>query len=127
MREWVWNIFLMIAALSFVEIVLPDGSMQKYLKFIFSLMILSVIVYPLGDEKSYEISVFSPAATQQAQVPVKMDQGILNQIMGIQTKQIQEIYNQKQKSLNQDVKPDKIQGISIPWADIYSNDKEEPN
>ena len=127
MREWVWNIFLMIAALSFVEIVLPDGGMQKYLKFIFSLMILGVIVYPLGDEKSYQISVFSPISTQQTRESAKMDHGILNQIMDIQTKQIQEVYNEKQKSFNQDVKPDKIQGISIPWADIYSNDKEEPN
>ena len=41
------NIFIMVAAISFVELIIPEGSMGKYLRFIFSMMILGVVVYPL--------------------------------------------------------------------------------
>lgn len=47
-REWVRNIFLIIVAVTFVEILLPTGSMSKYLKFIFSLIIMAIILSPLA-------------------------------------------------------------------------------
>ncbi|MGI6752522.1 MAG: stage III sporulation protein AF [Anaerovoracaceae bacterium] len=46
--EWVRNIFIMVAAISFIELILPEGGMGRYLKFIFSLMILGAIIYPFG-------------------------------------------------------------------------------
>jgi len=45
--EWVKNIFIIVTALAFVEILLPEGSMRSYLKFIFSLIIMAVILSPL--------------------------------------------------------------------------------
>jgi hypothetical protein len=51
MKDWVWNIFIMTASLAFVELVLPEGNIQKYLKFILSLIVLSVIIYPFGEKK----------------------------------------------------------------------------
>lgn len=47
--EWVRNIFIMVAAISFIELIIPDGGMGKYLKFIFSLMILGTVIYPLAE------------------------------------------------------------------------------
>lgn len=47
-REWVRNIFIIIVAVTFVEILLPTGSMSKYLKFIFSLIIMAIILSPLA-------------------------------------------------------------------------------
>lgn len=47
-REWVKNIFVIIVAVSFVEILLPAGNMRKYLKFIFSLVIMAIILSPLA-------------------------------------------------------------------------------
>lgn len=46
-KEWVNNLFIIILALSFIEILLPDSSMGKYLKFIFSLVIMATILYPV--------------------------------------------------------------------------------
>lgn len=46
-KEWVKNIFVIIVAISFVEILLPQGAMKKYLKFIFSLIIMATILSPL--------------------------------------------------------------------------------
>ena len=44
---WVKDIFLIIISLSFFQILLPDSSMEKYLKFVFSLIILAVILEPV--------------------------------------------------------------------------------
>jgi len=47
-REWVKNIVIIIVAITFIEILLPHGSMNKYLKFIFSLIIMAIILSPLA-------------------------------------------------------------------------------
>ena len=44
---WISNVFLVILSLSFFQILIPQSSMEKYLKFIFSLVILAVILVPL--------------------------------------------------------------------------------
>lgn len=44
---WVKNILLIIIALSFFQILVPDSAMAKYLRFIFSLVILATILEPL--------------------------------------------------------------------------------
>lgn len=44
---WVRDIFLIIISLSFFRILLPESSLEKYLKFIFSLIVLAVILDPV--------------------------------------------------------------------------------
>ena len=44
---WVKVIFLIIISLSFFRILLPESSLEKYLKFIFSLIVLAVILEPV--------------------------------------------------------------------------------
>jgi stage III sporulation protein AF len=47
-REWVKNIFIIVVAVTFLEILLPNGSMSKFLKFVFSLIIMAIILSPLA-------------------------------------------------------------------------------
>ena len=44
---WLQNIFLVIITLSFFQILIPDSSMAKYLRYIFSLVILAMILEPM--------------------------------------------------------------------------------
>ena len=46
-KQWVSSLFIIILALSFIEILLPDSSMGKYIKFVFSLVIMATILYPV--------------------------------------------------------------------------------
>ncbi len=46
-KTWVNDLFIMILTISFIEILLPDSSISKYVRFIFSLIIMAVIIYPL--------------------------------------------------------------------------------
>ncbi len=45
---WVKDIFIVILSITFIEILIPEGSMAKYLKFIFSIVILAVILSPIS-------------------------------------------------------------------------------
>jgi len=44
---WLKDILLVIVALSFFQILIPESSMEKYLKFIFSLVILAAVLEPV--------------------------------------------------------------------------------
>lgn len=44
---WVKDVFFIIISLTFFQILIPNSNMTKYLKFIFSLIILAVILRPI--------------------------------------------------------------------------------
>lgn len=46
--EWVREIFMIILSITFLEIILPESSMRKYVKFIFSIVIMAVILSPVS-------------------------------------------------------------------------------
>ncbi|MDO4485801.1 MAG: stage III sporulation protein AF [Bacillota bacterium] len=46
-KQWVSNLFVIILAVSFIEMLLPEGSMAKYIKFVFSLVIMATVLYPV--------------------------------------------------------------------------------
>ena len=46
-KQWVSNLFIIISAITFIEILLPESSIRKYLKFVFSLVIKATILYPI--------------------------------------------------------------------------------
>lgn len=47
LKEWVSSLFIIILTLTFLEMLLPDSAMGKYLKFIFSLVIMAAILSPV--------------------------------------------------------------------------------
>ncbi len=46
-REWVMSVVFLVAASAFFEGIFPAGSMSRYLKYIFALMILSAVLAPV--------------------------------------------------------------------------------
>ena len=44
---WIKDIFLMILSVTFSQILIPNSNMSKYIRFIFSLIILDVIIEPV--------------------------------------------------------------------------------
>ena len=45
--QWIKEIFIIILSLAFFQIMAPESNMGKYVKFIFSFIILAVILEPL--------------------------------------------------------------------------------
>lgn len=48
LSQWIKEIFLIIISLTFLEILIPSSNMEKYVKFIFSIIILATILQPLS-------------------------------------------------------------------------------
>lgn len=47
-KEWSAAVIMLVAAGAFTEMALPEGSMRKYVSFIFALMILDILLAPLA-------------------------------------------------------------------------------
>lgn len=46
-KEWVMTVVVLVVAAAFFEGIFPSGSMSKYLKYIFALVILSAVLSPV--------------------------------------------------------------------------------
>ena len=46
-KDWVSSLFIIILATTFIEMLIPETSMGKYVKFVFSLIIIATIMYPV--------------------------------------------------------------------------------
>lgn len=48
-KDWVKDIFMIILSITFMEILIPESNMEKYLRFIFSMIVLATILSPIRD------------------------------------------------------------------------------
>ena len=46
-KDWVSSLFIIKLATTFIEMLIPETSMGKYVKFVFSLIIMATIMYPV--------------------------------------------------------------------------------
>ena len=46
-KEWVSYLFILIMMLTFTEILLPENTTGSYVKFTFSLVIMTAVIYPI--------------------------------------------------------------------------------
>lgn len=122
--EWVKNITLIIILFSFVEILLPGSTMQKYLKFVFSLAILAMILSPLAAVSPEEISVAGSAYVSEAlrQQSIQAE-GEEEPISRVQTKQIETVYREKLVFQLQERLKEKFPGITVASVEIYINNE----
>ena len=44
---WIKDILLVIISLSFFEVLIPNSRLEQYIKFVFSIVILAIILDPL--------------------------------------------------------------------------------
>lgn len=44
---WIKEIFMIILSITFLEILLPESTLRNYVKFIFSIVIMAVILSPI--------------------------------------------------------------------------------
>lgn len=45
---WLKDVLLVIISLSFFQVLIPNSKMEKYIRFIFALIILAIIVEPIS-------------------------------------------------------------------------------
>ncbi len=47
LKDWVRSLFIIILVMTFMEFLLPDSSVGKYVRYIFSLVIMAAVLYPV--------------------------------------------------------------------------------
>lgn len=111
LRIWVKDIFIIVVGLYFIEIVLPEGSMRKYIKFIFSVMILGVVISPLVNLGSIgeqlESEVVAAAGDMRESVYTAAD---LEEVQWIQMEQV---YKTKLKTQVRGILSEALPGVEI--------------
>lgn len=45
--SWVKELFVVILSITFLEIMLPEGTLRKYVTFIFSIVMMALILSPI--------------------------------------------------------------------------------
>ena len=45
--DWIREAFLVILSITFLEVLLPEGILKKYVTFIYSIVIMAVLLSPL--------------------------------------------------------------------------------
>ncbi len=118
LADWVRNIILMVAAVSFVEILLPGGRMEKYLKFVLALILLAALIHPLSNLGKAEISAFTGSSyTSQGQLKEEDPAEIF--LQEVQTQQVAEVYKSRLAQHIKDLLAAEFPGIEAVSADIY--------
>lgn len=135
LKDWVRDIFIIVTALCFAEIVLPKGSMRKYLKFIFSIIILGVVLSPVAyftdngfipegmtEEYSQYIETFGSAAEEQSDAGSGLEE--------VQSLQMKEIYRHKiiseaERAIREYYPETDIESIDVYLGEQRSGDKKE--
>lgn len=128
--EWVRNITLVVILFSFVEILLPGSNMRNYLKFMFSLAVLAMMLSPFSALGQGDVSVsgYVPVSDELRQQLAsdgngQNGTGDSESISKIQTKQIETIYKEKLTSQLLDALKEKFPGITVASAEIYINNE----
>ena len=101
LKDWVRDIFIIVTGLCFAEIVLPKGSMKKYLKFVFSIMILGVVISPVAHFLEGDYTEESLTEEYEAYVETfgNVQSETAEEELGeVQNVQIEEIYRDKIES-----------------------------
>ena len=47
LKEWVKDMFMLMIIATFIETLLPDNSTSKFVKYVFSLIIMAAMIYPM--------------------------------------------------------------------------------
>ncbi len=123
--EWVRNVFLIVLAISFLEMLLPGGSMRGYLKFIFSMLLLTVMLYPLQALNGKDILAFHAVPYSLADSnSYETEENTLSDydLSQVQTKQISDVYKEKIAERIKEELETQFSGISEAVIEIYINE-----
>ncbi len=101
LRSWVLNIVSIVIFITFLEILLPNGSVKKYIKMIVGLLVMVVILSPLLDLVNGEVKIENEIFKTTSQLDQKSFALSIDQL---ETKQNQQMINQYKSKIENSIK-----------------------
>lgn len=125
LRIWVIDIIIMIVFISFLEIILPNSNMKKYIQMIIGLLITIVLIKPfinfITKDINIEKEVFANIGKSYSYF-----QEDNNDYVAIQTEQIISIYkSQLYEEINEMILKEEIYEISNIEIDVVEDNSKE--
>lgn len=117
-QAWAKNIILIVMAISFIDLILPSGEMKKYIQFVFSLMILAVIISPVTSFVQPDLGVFQSETLMSDQTIVTEKP----EMKRVQTRQISQVLSEKTSREVKDLILEQFPDITVVSVEIYINE-----
>ncbi|MGG1400618.1 stage III sporulation protein AF [Bacillus salipaludis] len=127
-KEWVTNIILFVLLATVIDMLLPNSSMQKYVKMVTGLLLIAIILTPIFKliSKDFETTLVSIPSNQ-----TPGEKNIKN-LIDSKKKEIQDsqhayILEQMRVQLKKDVKEELMEnyGLEIADLDIATNEESD--
>ncbi|SJZ37188.1 stage III sporulation protein AF [Garciella nitratireducens] len=124
--SWIKNIAVVIIFITFLEILLPNNSMRKYIQAIAGLLVMIVILTPIIEFLNQDIDIqdiLSQSYDEMEQIDMENKKEVLKEE---QNKMAIELYIKKIESKIKNQVEEKIKGIKIDVeVEVFTNPKEE--
>lgn len=120
-EQWVKGLFLLLIGISFLEILVPKGSVSRFVQYVFSLIVLASIVIPIanGLEQENLAALYTLPANPENQNQFQQQQAA--ELDQTQTKQIAEIFRQKTADSVKEALVAQFPGITYLQVVVYIN------
>lgn len=126
LRTWVKDIFIIVVGLYFIEIVLPEGTMRKYIKFILSIMVLGVVISPLSNLGS--LGAVLEAEELQIQNDYEaVGADVATDLEEVQWIQMEEVYRMKLQEQVEMILSENFPRIEILGIDVALQEHSDEN
>jgi len=124
-RSWVINIIIIIVFISFLEIILPNGNMKKYIKVLTGLLIIMVLINPFINLITKDINIEREVLTNIGKSYSYYEEENENYI-SMQTQQITNIYREQlYKEINEIITKDGTYAVSNMHIKIIEDNTKE--
>ncbi|RBP46662.1 stage III sporulation protein AF [Garciella nitratireducens] len=124
--SWIKNIAVVIIFITFLEILLPNNSMRKYIQAIAGLLVMIVILTPIIEFLNQDIDIqdiLSQSYDEMEQIDMENKKEVLKEE---QNKMAIELYIKKIESKIKNQVEEKIKGIKTDVeVEVFTNPKEE--
>ncbi|WP_053364060.1 stage III sporulation protein AF [Bacillus sp. FJAT-27251] len=129
LKEWITNIILFILLATVIDMLLPNSSLQKYVKVVIGLLLISIILSPIMKifSSDFEASLSSLSNYQNPVQTKKMENLIESKKKEIQASQHAYILEQTAVQLKLDAEEELMarHGMKIAGIEVTADEAEE--
>ncbi|UOE95919.1 stage III sporulation protein AF [Alkalihalobacillus sp. LMS39] len=126
LTDWLTNIILLILLATIIELLLPNSSMQRYVKMVVGLLLLVVLLNPVLSIFSKDIGEFLPMLEDNHTSNLSLENSIESKKIEIEMGQRAYIFEEVAVQLERQVEEELIERFDVEMKELKLSVKEIP-
>ncbi|WP_026674908.1 stage III sporulation protein AF [Alkalihalobacterium bogoriense] len=126
LTDWLTNIILLILLATIIELLLPNSSMQRYVKMVVGLLLLVVLLNPVLSIFSKDIGEFLPILEDNHTSNLSLENSIESKKIEIEMGQRAYIFEEVAVQLERQVEEELIERFDVEMKELKLSVKEIP-